>query len=155
MAVAPVAVEIGPRNKRRLMTGTVVLTVLGASVAGLLVTRPPGHPGSTSPARSGQSASPSARLVFGMSPQQVRHITGEPVRTQGGCWFFQPTKTGMVRSISVQPAFATALYDARTTGELKLCFIGGAYSYSYLRLFIPSRHEWEWTAWPLNLFLRK
>ena len=41
MAVAPVAVEIGPRNKRRLMTGTVVLTVLGASVAGLLVTRPP------------------------------------------------------------------------------------------------------------------
>jgi hypothetical protein len=152
MAVAPVAVELGPRNKRRLMTGTVML---GASVAALLMTRPAGRPGSSSAAHSGRPAASSARLVFGMTPQRVRHITGEPVRTHGGCWFFQPTKTGTVGSISVQPAFATALYDARTTGQLELCFVGGVYSYSYLRLFIPSRHRWEWTAWPLNLFLRK
>lgn len=86
-----------------------------------------------------------------MTQQQVRRRTGRPIRSQGNCWLFHPTKTGLVGSISVQPSFAAVPYDPLTTGNLKLCFLGGAFSYGQLREFIPSKHKWEWTPWPLTL----
>ena len=86
-----------------------------------------------------------------MTQPQVRDVTGRPTQSQGNCWLFHPSKTGLVGSISVQPSFATVPYDPLTTGNLKLCFFGGAYSYAFLRVFIPNEHKWEWTPWPLTL----
>lgn len=154
MAVAPVAVEMGPRNTRRLITGATIVAVVGSVLAAmlLLLGRPNGH-GAASSARTTRAvpAAPGARLIFGMTQQQVRRSTGAPASTQGNCWLFHPSKTGVVGSISVQPAFSRAPYDPSTTGDLKLCFAGGAFSYGFLRVLDQQNHRWVWGAWPLEL----
>lgn len=90
-------------------------------------------------------------LVFGMTPKQVLHRTGHPIKTQGNCWLFSPTKAGIVGSISVQPPWSRLPYDPRTAGSLKLCFIGGHYSYGYQHIFDVRKQRWVWSAWPLTL----
>lgn len=153
VTVAPVAVQMGPRNTRRLTAGAIAVGVAGAIAALLLLLfdRTPVHPSATSATRPAEQAS-SARLVFGMTEQQVRRLTGRPARTQGSCWLFHPTNMGMVGSISVQPAFARAAYNARTTGDLELCFASGAFSYGELHVYDEQHHKWVWGAWPLELW---
>src|SRR4051794_16589916 len=104
MAVAPVAIEMGPRNRRRLSTGAIIVAV-AASVATLLMllfNRSPPH---SNPARSTRTdhvlaAEAIGHLTFGMTQQQVQRLTGRPTSSQGNCWLFQPSKTGLVGSIS-------------------------------------------------------
>lgn len=149
MAVAGAAVEMGPRDRRRAARGAVALGVVAALAAAVLLTRWNDRPVPPSPAQPVTSA-PSSHLTFGMTPRQVQHLTGKPTETRGQCWFFRPSGTGMVGSVSVQPSFATVPFDPRTTGNLKLCFLGGAYSYSELRAFDKRQHKWVWGAWPLG-----
>jgi hypothetical protein len=152
MALAPVAVEMGPRNRRRLTAGTVSVALIGATVASLLLLfdRSPGHPEFSS-VRPATTHAPTARLIFGMTEKQVRHRTGEPAAIQASCWVFHPNKTGMVGSVSVQPSFATTPYEASTTGALKVCFSGGLFSYGQLRMLDKQNHKWIWAPWPLAL----
>ena len=150
MAVAGVSVAMRRRTTRRLAQATFAAGVTGAIVAAVLLTRSLDHSGL--PVRPQPSASASkAHLVFGMTPQQVQHLTGRPTATTGSCWLFRPTTTGRVGSISVQPSFSALPYDPRTTRDLKLCFLGGVYSDSYLREFSQSEGKWVWGAWPLTL----
>ena len=130
----------------------IVVAVIGG-VAALLLTRSSNHPSTVLPARSAQPSAPAATasLSFGMTPQQVRLVTGKPTRTQGSCWFFEPTTAGMVGSISVRSSYARGPYNPRTTGDLKLCFLGGVYSYAYLREYRAKQHTWVWAGWPVDI----
>jgi hypothetical protein len=86
-----------------------------------------------------------------MTPKQVLRRTGQPTRTQGNCWLFSPTRTGIVGSIAVQPSWSRLPYDPRTAGALKLCFVGGRYSYGLQHIFDVRKRKWVWSAWPLTL----
>lgn len=131
------------------------MAVVGSIVAALLLllNQSPDHAGGIALART-NALSPSAstaRLTFGMTQQQVRQFTGRPASTLGNCWRFHPTKTGMVGSIPVQASFATVPYDTATSGDLKLCFSGGAFSFGYLHGYDKQKHRWVWEPWPLAL----
>jgi hypothetical protein len=151
MAVVPVAVEMGPRHRRRLTAGAITVAIVGSTVASLflLFDRSPEQPGFSS-ARPAAHAS-TARLIFGMSEQQVRHYTGEPATVHASCWVFHPSKTGMVGSVSVQASFASVPYDTSTTGALRVCFSGRLFSYGQLRMFDRQNRKWIWAPWPLAL----
>jgi hypothetical protein len=151
VAVADVAVELGPRNRRRLAAAGSTLAVIAALVAYASLTHWPGGSGAGSSARSTHAGAATANLVFGMTRQQVQHLTGRPTATRGSCWLFRPTATGMVGSISVWPSWATKPYDARVMGDLELCFVGNAYSVAYQRFHDTRAHEWRWVGWPPQL----
>lgn len=141
---------MGPRNQRRLVA--VAAVVIGA-VAFVLLSRSPNHPGTALLPRPAQPSVPAATgtLSFGMTPQQVRSLTGKPTKAQGACWLFKPSSTGMVGSISVRSSYSRGPYNPRTTGDLKLCFLGGVYSYAFLREFRPHQHDWVWAGWPVDI----
>jgi hypothetical protein len=152
MAVADLGVAMGPRNTRRLVSGAVVFGTAVAVIAGLQLVLSPRH-STQLPTRSTvpRVSAPTTHLIYGMTRAQVHRLTGDPTQTQGDCWLFHPTRTGMVGSISVVPSFSTTPFDRRTTGDLKLCFLGGIYSVSYLRILDQSANRWVWAAWPVYL----
>jgi hypothetical protein len=146
MAVADVAVSIGPRNQRRLARGAIVIGVAAAVVAAVLVTRSP-HSQSALSGRSAESTVPAnGHLVFGMTPQQVRRLTGRPTIKQGSCWIFQ-AKAGMVGSVPLLPS-GDRVPAALATSELKLCFFAGVYSSASLRFFDKQNGRLRWVGWP-------
>lgn len=137
MAVADVAVRIGPRNTRRLRTGAVVLVAIGAMAAAILLIHPAGPAGPALPAHS-RAVGPSARgghLVYAMSPTEVQRLTGAPATRSGGCWRY-PTKAGMVGSVVAFPG----------ADAVKLCFLGGALSEMSVHLY--AHGHWTWYPWP-------
>jgi hypothetical protein len=124
VAAADVAVEMGPRNRRRLTTGGIVGGVVVAVAAAVLLTQSPDNAG-VSPGRSGQPSTVAAsqpEVVFGMTKQQVQRITGAPTSKEGSCWFFQP-KGGMVGPIDLRRTL-----PGYPQGVLRLCFYGGQLS---------------------------
>lgn len=141
------------RRDTGLATGAMLLAMLAAAVALVLVTRSHNDGGATLPTRPAQISPPRAHghLVFGMTPHQVLRRTGQPIKTQGNCWLFAPTKAGIVGSISVDPSWSRRPYDPTTQGGLKLCFTGGRYSYGLQHMYDPRKHKWIWFPWPLTL----
>jgi hypothetical protein len=121
MAVADVAVQIGPRNRRRLTNGAAGLVVIAAIAAVVLLTRPSNHAG---PALSTQSTGHVTsktdkffQLVYGLSRQQVLRKVGQPTKTLGNCWEYR---------LNVEIRDGQNMLNA-----LRLCFEGGGYSYQY------------------------
>lgn len=146
-------VAVWKRRDTGLATGAMLLALLAAVLALVLVTRPRNGGGATLPIRSAQVSPPRAHghLVFGMTPRQVLRRTGQPVKTHGNCWLFAPTKAGIVGSLSVDPSWSRRPYDPKTQGGLKLCFVGGHYSYGLQHMYDPRKHKWVWFPWPLTL----
>ncbi len=144
--------KVGPRNRRRLIGGGIALGVAGAIIAAVLLAHPGNHSAvSSTPASQTSPVVSKHQLTFGMTPKQVERLTGKPAVKRRSCWFFHPSNQGMVGSISVQPSFARSLpYDPKTTGDLKLCFLGRVYSYSELHTFDKRNDKWSWEAWPLT-----
>ena len=97
VAVANVAVQMGPRNTRRLINGEIALGVVAALVAAfVLLTRSPNPSGSGLSAGSSQgigsraSATPMldklTSVPLGTTKQQVRRRLGAPTKIVGKCW---------------------------------------------------------------------
>jgi hypothetical protein len=133
-------VAMGPRNRRRLTTAGIGSAVIAAIVVAVWLTRSPGHSGSALSGRSPEqsSASHAPKLTFGMTPQQVRRLTGNPTTTRGSCWLFRP-EAGIVGSIVLGQRGSIA---RRSPGALKLCFYGGALSTAYRHIRFNGRWEW-------------
>ena len=124
MAVADVAVQMGPRNTRRVVTAGIVLGLICLIV--LVIIHLPKHSGSSSPKSAAQMRfhnSPAAarikantwNLIAGMTRQQVRHLVGAPATVDGSYWTYPPyVVTGE------GPTF-------RSTDTL--CFYGNIYEY--------------------------
>ncbi|HZP73417.1 MAG TPA: hypothetical protein VFA97_08585 [Gaiellaceae bacterium] len=129
-AVADIAVQLGPRNRRRLTAGgigLVAITILVLAVA--LLTRPASHSGSASPV-GGQIGhkgdwrflAHSGQLAFGMTTHQVRTLVGPPSKTHGSCWEYQENLFRSDHGVN------------RTYNAQSLCFYGGKYSVNYLEM---------------------
>lgn len=137
-----IAVEMGPRNRRRLIRAAVGLAVVGAFAAGVLLTHSPNGPGPASPAAgsnktgSASSASPQSvdpaqemaitrSLVYGMTKQQVLRAVGRPtkiLRDPEGftCWQYNVNKTYPNGARSV------------TLNAVRVCFTYGVYNTYHL-----------------------
>lgn len=121
MAVAVgVAVEMGPRNRRRLLKVGVLALGLTALLATLLLTRQPSPGNSGAAGHLATASGYGPDLVFGMTRQRVERITGAPTKIQGSCLLFRP-KGGMVGAIPILRTYPVG--DA--WGYLKLCFFNG------------------------------
>ena len=124
MSVAPVAVEMGPRNQRRLRTGAIILIVAAAvSVTALWVGG--GLPFVHSTNQLNSSVQPRHltlipdKLVYGMSKQQVRDRVGAPDKVAGGCWQYRENVKNFV---------------GQTINAVRVCFLGNAYSNDYRQI---------------------
>jgi hypothetical protein len=130
VAVADVALAIGPRNKRRLIGGAISLGVLAAIVAAaFLLLRPPNQTGSASSVGSPQvGAAPTFvtdKIVYGMTKAQVLHRIGRATKTVGACWQYDENE-----KIRDGQNFLNAQ---------RVCFLSGIYSYDY------SKIDGKWT----------
>jgi hypothetical protein len=121
MAVALVAVEMGSRNQRRLMTSVFTLTLVAAlSLFGLWMFG--GLPFTHSSNQSGSAVQPRHltlipdKLVYGMTKQQVRQRVGAPEMVAGGCWQYRENVKNFV---------------GQTINAVRVCFLGNAYSNDY------------------------
>lgn len=137
MAVADFGVAIGPRSKRRLAIGAIVVaaTVL-ITAAGLLLLRPLNAPGPVSSAGSVHPATPrlvTDEVVYGMSKPEVRRRVGEPTKTVGACWQYNENK--LIRG------------GQNMLNAQRLCFLGGVYSYDYSRI----DGKWFYPTTPLTI----
>jgi hypothetical protein len=125
MAVAPVAVKMGPRNRRRLSGGVIGLGVFTAIVAAaFLLLRPPNHTGSASSTGSPQvAAAPTFvtdKIVYGMTKAQVLQRIGHATKTVGACWQYDENE-----KIRNGENFLNAQ---------RVCFLSGIYSYDYSKI---------------------
>jgi hypothetical protein len=149
------AAVVAAWNRRNGGIATVgLLLVAVAAVVGFLLWTGSENGAGVTPATRPAHVNPPrvhGRLVFGMTPRQVLNRTGQPTRTQGNCWLFSPTDAGVVGSIAVQPSWSRVPYDPAVSGDLKLCFTSGHYSYGYERIFDQRKQKWVWSAWPLVL----
>jgi hypothetical protein len=130
------AVEMGPRNRRRLTAGSSALVLVAALAFGVLqLTRSPGSPGSSGAAHSTTSLK-AGHLVYGMTPRQVERLAGgEPTTIRGDCWFYKP-KAGMQDGKPIRMVGSLSMGDpgsiaSRTADSLKLCFYGGGLSQAF------------------------
>jgi hypothetical protein len=124
MAVAPVAVEMGPRNQRRLTASAITLAAVLVIVTsglwffgGLPFTHSANHADSTVTPRHLTLVTDS--LVYGMSRQQVAHKIGQPEKVAGGCWQYPENKMDFV---------------GQKINAVRVCFLGNAYSNDYVQL---------------------
>jgi hypothetical protein len=134
---------IGPRIRRRLVAGGIVVGAIAAIAGAVLLTQSPAHSGATAGRsnRHGASASTGRAVAFGMTGRQVRRLTGPPTAARGRCWLFRP-QNGMVGSISMGQPGSIA---ARSTGDLELCFYGGVLSSAFRHIYEEGR--WQWNVW--------
>jgi hypothetical protein len=138
--VSDVALSMGPRNKRRLATGGIVLIALAAIVAAAWVLSAPSGSNVSGSAGSSQAVASTHPLSFGSSERTVRRIAGQPTTARGNCWFYKP-KAGMVGSIPMGQPGSNAF---KTADSLKLCFFGGLSSASeHVR---SEGGVWQWIA---------
>ena len=150
---------MGPRNRRRLAAGAVVVAMLGAILAAALLTRLSSSPDKSSVTRSTTTATayphphPEAKAgtypIYGMTPKQVERFTGKPTKIQGGCWLFRPTAetrngkpTRMVGTMSLGEPGSIA---SQSDGWVKLCFWEGGFSEAYRQ--IPINGQLLWRPW--------
>jgi hypothetical protein len=140
MAVADVAVQMGPRNRRRTAQGGIALGVIAAIV--LIVSLSHAKNQAAAPAQPAHASQAVARfeknakhLVFGMTKRQVQHIAGLPATVTGRCWLYRP-RSGTVASLPVRTVGSLSMGQpgsiaARTADILKLCFVGNSLSDAY------------------------
>ncbi len=124
MAVAPVAVEMRPRNRRRLTTSAVVLGVGAVVVAfglwlfdGLRFTHSPAQ--SDKPVQSRHLTLIPDNLSYGLTRQQVLHRLGRPDKIAGNCWQYPENKTNFV---------------GQKINAVRLCFLSNSYTIWYQEL---------------------
>ncbi|HST14129.1 MAG TPA: hypothetical protein VLJ44_04650 [Gaiellaceae bacterium] len=144
--------SLGPRNQRRVATSATAIAVLGAIVAAVLVTRSSTKPTAASSARSTTTAPGSLGKAgtyptFGMTPKQVRQITGPPTSTRGGCWVFRPKpgdENGLpTRSIGTMSLGDPGSIAARSNGLVKLCFYEGTFSTASRQIEFNGQLVWR------------
>jgi hypothetical protein len=119
MAVADVAVQMGPRNTRRLTTGAIVVAAVAA--LGLFAARGTFIGGKH---QSGQTASRHLKLIpdkliYGMTRQQVLRRIGRPETIAGNCWQYPENLKNFV---------------GQTVNAVRLCFESNMYSNDYMEL---------------------
>jgi hypothetical protein len=145
---------LGARNRRRLLIAVGALVVIGAAVAGGSML---GH----SPKKTVDPyADNGPSLVFGMTKQQVEHITGPPTKQQGSCLYFLP-KHGKIGAIPMANTFPAGPHE----GYLRLCFVEGQYSSAARQVLASSivaapfpggkratnaTSGWTWQEWIQN-----
>src|SRR5581483_5636471 len=98
--IADVAVEMGPRNRRRLTGAGVSLAVLVALIVGLTqLPRLASNPGAGSATHSGTTPVTYGHLLFGMTPKQVERVAGgKPSTIRGNCWIYR-AKAGTLNGL--------------------------------------------------------
>jgi hypothetical protein len=120
MAVAPITVEMGPRNKRRVTTSAITITTVFVIVASVLWFF--GGLPFTHNSQTGSTVQPrhltllTDKLVYGMSRQQVQGRIGAPTKVAGGCWEYPENKMNFV---------------GQKINAIRVCFLGNAYSNNY------------------------
>jgi len=151
--VADVAVEMGPRNERRLITGGIALAVIAALVLGAMrLTRSTSTPGAGLSARSAHSSP--LTLVFGATPKHILHVAGRPTTIEGRCWIYRP-KAGMEGGLPTSTVGSISLGQpgsiaARTANGLKLCFFGGTFSDAFIHSRVSSE-GYRWSSFDPSL----
>ncbi len=119
MAVAPVAVEMGPRSKRRLRTGAIVLGVAAVAWAGLLLffgrANQNSHNGNTAGEVYGTFGS--FGIPSGSTSKEVLARLGPPDQKRGGCWIYR-VNGDTFHGTKILPQIAGI--DA-----VRYCFFGG------------------------------
>lgn len=122
LTATDVAVEMGPRNKRRLTTVTIV-TGAAAAIAlfGLWFSHGLPFANGTDHAKSSATVTrhlvliPDS-LVYGMTKQQVLHKIGKPEKVAGNCWQYHEGVQNFV---------------GQTINAVRVCFVGSVYSTAY------------------------
>ena len=142
---------MGPRSRRRLAAGAIVVAVIGAILAVVLVMRSGSKPSAGSLTRSTTSAPSSLGKAgtyptFGMTQKQVQHFTGPPTRIQGGCWVFRP-KAGAENGLPTRSVGTMSLGDpgsiaARSNGLVKLCFYNSTFSTASQQIELNGELVW-------------
>ncbi|HST14980.1 MAG TPA: hypothetical protein VLJ44_09055 [Gaiellaceae bacterium] len=149
MAVADVAVAMGPRNQRRVrnaaLAAVVVIALLGL---GFFLTHhsSSGSGAASKAARQGASISRATHLVYGMTPQQVQHFAGRAQSVRGGCWYYMPmlAKDGATRVGALTVGFPGT--PSMSSNQIKLCFYSGVLSFEYTHVIVPGKgREWVQT----------
>ena len=127
-AVPDVAVEMGPRNTRRLIGAGVALGVIAALVgAFMLLTRSPNQSGSgvsvgSARGTDNNSASDTSlvhkigNLSLGLSKQQVERSLGSPTKVVGNCWQYT------VNERTYRISGGKKKFDGGTWNAERLCF---------------------------------
>jgi hypothetical protein len=123
--------------------GIAAALVVAVVVTALLIRRSSDDSGSAKTAeaqeqRSTTSARRQLRLVFGMTPRQVRHIAGSPRSIRAGCWYYKPVH-GSVGALSTGVPGTPSM----TADQIKLCFYSGVLSFEYTHLLTPDK-GWQW-----------
>jgi hypothetical protein len=111
---------MGPRAKRRLAYVAAAVVVLAVAVAGVMLFSGGSH--RSAPRVSAVDSTPASiryvtnrlKLVYGMTPKQIRQLVGPPQKVIGNCWRY-PRYT------------ITSLGKTYTTAD-GLCFAFGHYS---------------------------
>lgn len=125
MAVATVAVEMGPRNKRRLTTGAATVAAVVAISAlglwffgGLPFVHSGNHSKSSTPVERVITLIPQRPgLPFGMTRQQMIHRLGQPEKIAGQCLQYPENIKD---------------FGGGTMNAVRMCFWGGQYQHWYM-----------------------
>jgi hypothetical protein len=122
LPLTDVAVAMGPRNKRRLTTGSIVVSSVAAIAAsalwffgGLPFVHSADHSGSATPAARHLALIPDG-LVYGMTKPQVLRKIGRPERIAGNCWQYHEGVENFV---------------GQTIDAVRVCFVGNTYSTAF------------------------
>jgi hypothetical protein len=120
MAVADVAVAMGPRNQRRVVSGSIALALVAGVAALGHQFLPSSHPGSSSFAGLARVPAPmfvTDRIVYGMTKAEVLRRIGPPTQSVGPCWQYDENEK--IRG------------GENTLDAQRVCFLSGIYSYDY------------------------
>ncbi len=155
VAVADVAVEMGPRNRRRLAAGGIVLVAIASLGVGLMqLTRSTSSHSAGSAIHTGRSAANTSNLIFGMTMKQVERVTGQPINTEttpyGRCLFYRP-RASTVGSLALAEVGSLA-YGKDIA--FKACFVGNALSTMFVYHPRPFGKGFEWSAFYGNPYHR-
>jgi hypothetical protein len=142
----------GPRNRRRLAIGVLVVTVIGVISVGAWLTRSGSSPTLSQSTTSTDSPHPLFKAgtypTYGMTRKQVERITGPPTRVQGSCWVFRPTaemQHGLpTRSIGSMSLAQPGSLASHWNGLVKFCFYEGGFSTATHQ--IPFNGQLVWRA---------
>ena len=127
VAVAPVAVEMGPRSRRRITTGAVTLIATVAVVTlglwffgGLPFGDSANHSRSSEPIGRVITLIPQQpNMAYGMTKQQMVQRLGHPVKIDGQCWEYPENVKNFVGGL---------------INAVRLCFWNNQYQHWYMEL---------------------
>jgi hypothetical protein len=136
IAVADVAVAMGPRNQRRVATSGLALGVIVVVAGAALLLRPSSNPGPAATNASTQAHTPTfvtEQIVYGMSKAVVLRRIGKPTKIVGACWQYDENEK--IRG------------GANFLNAERVCFLSGIYSYAYSEV----DNHWTYPTDPINL----